>query len=123
MTQSERKSIPHPGAFRSRLIPYTDQILNWWYDGKLPAAEIQRRLAAQGLEANRTTVMRFIKVRERLAQTRKRPAALTGGVQHDNPTPAVSQSDAAQAEAMLKKLATSSPQQLWREADAAHKVQ
>ena len=66
----------HPGAFRSCLIPFTDQILDWWYDDLLTAAEIQRRLKAEGLEVARTTVMRFIKVREQRAAKRKRPAAL-----------------------------------------------
>ena len=62
----------HPGAFRSCLIPFTDQILDWWYDDLLTAAEIQRRLKAEGLEVARTTVMRFIKVREQRAANRKR---------------------------------------------------
>ena len=66
----------HPGAFRSCLIPFTDQILDWWYDDLLTAAEIQRRLKTEGLEVARTTVMRFIKVREQRAAKRKRPAAL-----------------------------------------------
>ena len=66
----------HPGAFRSCLIPFTDQILDWWYDDLLTAAEIQRRLRADGLDVARTTVMRFIKVREQRAAKRKRPAAL-----------------------------------------------
>lgn len=66
----------HPGAFRSYLIPFTDQILDWWYDDLLTAAEIQRRLKAEGLDVARTTVMRFIKVREQRAAKRKRPAAL-----------------------------------------------
>ena len=66
----------HPGAFRSCLIPFTDQILDWWYDDLLTAAEIQRRLKAEGLDVARTTVMRFIKVREQRAAKRKRPAAL-----------------------------------------------
>ena len=66
----------HPGAFRSCLIPFTDQILDWWYDDLLTAAEIQRRLKAEGLEVARTTVMRFIKVREQRALKRKRPPAL-----------------------------------------------
>ena len=66
----------HPGAFRSCLIPFTDQILDWWYDDLLTAAEIQRRLNAEGLDVARTTVMRFIKVREQRAAKRKRPAAL-----------------------------------------------
>lgn len=66
----------HPGAFRSCLIPFTDQILDWWYDDLLTAAEIQRRLKTEGLEVARTTVMRFIKVREQRAAKRKRPPAL-----------------------------------------------
>ena len=66
----------HPGAFRSCLIPFTDQILDWWHDDLLTAVEIQRRLKAEGLEVARTTVMRFIKVREQRAAKRKRPAAL-----------------------------------------------
>ncbi len=66
----------HPGAFRSCLIPFTDQILEWWYDDLLTAAEIQRRLKAEGLDVARTTVMRFIKVREQRASKRKRPPAL-----------------------------------------------
>ena len=52
------------------------QILDWWYDDLLTAAEIQRRLKAEGLDVARTTVMRFIKVREQRASKRKRPAAL-----------------------------------------------
>ena len=66
----------HPGAFRSCLIPFTDQILDWWYDDLFTAAEIQRRLKAEGLDVARTTVMRFIKVREQRAAKRKRPPAL-----------------------------------------------
>ena len=66
----------NPGAFRSCLIPFTDLILDWWYDDLLTAAEIQRRLKAEGLDVARTTVMRFIKVREQRASKRKRPAAL-----------------------------------------------
>ena len=66
----------HPGAFRSCLIPFTDQILDWWYDDLLTAAEIQRRLRAEGLDVARTTVMRFIKVCEQRASKRKRPPAL-----------------------------------------------
>ena len=66
----------HPGAFRSCLIPFTDQILEWWYDDLLTAAEIQRRLKTEGLDVARTTVMRFIKVREQRAAKRKRPPAL-----------------------------------------------
>ena len=66
----------HPGAFRSCLIPFTDQILDWWYDDLLTAAEIQHRLKAEGLDVARTTVMRFIKIREQRAAKRKRPSAL-----------------------------------------------
>ena len=73
---NQKAARMHPGAFRSCLIPFTDQILDWWYDDLLTAAEIQRRLKAEGLEVARTTVMRFIKVREQRAAKRKRPAAL-----------------------------------------------
>ena len=66
----------HPGAFRSCLIPFTDQILDWWYDDLQTAAEIHSRLKAEGLDVARTTVMRFIKVREQRASKRKRPPAL-----------------------------------------------
>ena len=85
----------HPGAFRSCLIPFTDQILDWWYDDLLTAAEIQRRLKAEGLDVARTTVMRFIKVREQRASKRKRPPALrkknTISVKHPviSPTPQI----------------------------------
>ena len=75
MDENKAKHM-HPGAFRSCLIPFTDQILDWWYDDLLTAVEIQRRLKAEGLEVARTTVMRFIKVREQRAANRKRPAAL-----------------------------------------------
>ena len=75
MDENKAKHM-HPGAFRSCLIPFTDQILDWWYDDLLTAAEIQRRLKAEGLDVARTTVMRFIKVREQRAAKRKRPAAL-----------------------------------------------
>lgn len=85
----------HPGAFRSCLIPFTDQILDWWYDDLLTAAEIQRRLKTEGLDVARTTVMRFIKVREQRASKRKRPPALrkknTISVKHPviSPTPQI----------------------------------
>ena len=76
LIMNQKAARMHPGAFRSCLIPFTDQILDWWYDDLLTAAEIQRRLKAEGLEVARTTVMRFIKVREQRAANRKRPAAL-----------------------------------------------
>ena len=34
----------HPGALKSCLIPFTDQIFDWWYDDHLSVAEIRRRL-------------------------------------------------------------------------------
>ena len=73
---NQKAARMHPGAFRSCLIPFTDQILDWWYDDLFTAAEIQRRLKAEGLDVARTTVMRFIKVREQRAAKRKRPPAL-----------------------------------------------
>ena len=60
MMNQTKAARMHPGAFRSCLIPFTDQILDWWYDDLLTAAEIQRRLKAEGLDVARTTVMRFI---------------------------------------------------------------
>lgn len=66
----------HPGALKSCLIPFTDQIFDWWYDDHLSVAEIRRRLIKQGLEVSESTISRFIKVRERRALARKRPDAL-----------------------------------------------
>ena len=95
MMNQTKAARMHPGAFRSCLIPFTDQILDWWYDDLLTAAEIQRRLKAEGLDVARTTVMRFIKVREQRASKRKRPPALrkknTISVKHPviSPTPQI----------------------------------
>lgn len=66
----------HPGALKSCLIPFTDQIFDWWYDDHLSVAEIRRRLIKQSLEVSESTISRFIKVRERRALARKRPDAL-----------------------------------------------
>ena len=66
----------HPGALKSCLIPFTDQIFDWWYDDHLSVAEIRRRLIKQGLEVSESIISRFIKVRERRALARKRPDAL-----------------------------------------------
>ncbi len=75
MDENKAKHM-HPGAFRSCLIPFTDQILDWWYDELLTIVEIHRRLHEQGLDVDKTTISRFIKVRERRALARKRPDAL-----------------------------------------------
>lgn len=75
MDENKAKHM-HPGAFRSCLIPFTDQILDWWYDELLTIVEIHRRLREQGLDVDKTTISRFIKVRERRALARKRPDAL-----------------------------------------------
>ena len=75
MDENKAKHM-HPGAFRSCLIPFTDQILDWWYDELLTIVEIHRRLHEQGLDVDKTTISRFIKVREQRASKRKRPPAL-----------------------------------------------
>ena len=59
--QNKRNS---PGAFRSCLIPYKDQIFTWWFDDRKSDREIQTLLAEQfGLEVHWSTITRFIKVR------------------------------------------------------------
>ena len=48
--QNKRNS---PGAFRSCLIPYKNQIFTWWFDDRKSAREIQTLLAEQfGLEVH-----------------------------------------------------------------------
>ena len=75
--QNKRNS---PGAFRSCLIPYKDQIFTWWFDDRKSAREIQALLAEQvGLEVHWSTITRFIKVRSRKAdphETHERPVHL-----------------------------------------------
>ncbi len=69
--QNKRNS---PGAFRSCLIPYKDQIFIWWFDDRKSAREIQVLLAEQfGLEVHWSTITRFIKVRSRKADPHERP--------------------------------------------------
>ena len=72
--QNKRNS---PGAFRSCLIPYKDQIFTWWFDDRKSAREIQALLAEQvGLEVHWSTITRFIKVRSRKADPHERPVHL-----------------------------------------------
>lgn len=72
--QNKRNS---PGAFRSCLIPYKDQIFTWWFDDRKSAREIQTLLAEQfGLEVHWSTITRFIKVRSRKADPHERPVHL-----------------------------------------------
>ena len=72
--QNKRNS---PGAFRSCLIPYKDQIFTWWFDDRKSAREIQTLLAEQfGLEVHWSTITRFIKVRSREADPHERPVHL-----------------------------------------------
>ena len=52
-------------------------IFSWWYDEQLPAAEIQRRQNQAGIVVSLSTITRFIKVRERLAAKRQKPANLS----------------------------------------------
>ena len=72
--QNKRNS---PGAFRSSLIPYKNQIFTWWFDDRKSAREIQTLLAEQfGLEVHWSTITRFIKVRSRKTDPHERPAHL-----------------------------------------------
>ena len=72
--QNKRNS---PGAFRSCLIPYKDQIFTWWFDDRKSAREIQTLLAEQfGLEVHWSTITRFIKVRSQKADPHERPVHL-----------------------------------------------
>ena len=72
--QNKRNS---PGAFRSCLIPYKDQIFTWWFDDRKSAREIQALLAEQfGVEVHWSTITRFIKVRSRKADPHEKPAHL-----------------------------------------------
>lgn len=69
--QNKRNS---PGAFRSCLIPYKNQIFTWWFDDRKSAREIQMLLAEQfGLEVHWSTLTRFIKVRSRKPDPHERP--------------------------------------------------
>ena len=72
--QNKRNS---PGAFRSCLIPYKDQIFTWWFDDRKSAREIQTLLAKQfGLEVHWSTITRFIKVRSRKTEPHEKTAHL-----------------------------------------------
>lgn len=72
--QNKRNS---PGAFRSCLIPYKDQIFTWWFDDRKSAREIQALLAEQfGVEVHWSTITRFIKVRSRKPDPHERPVHL-----------------------------------------------
>ena len=75
MTEEQIKRM-HPGAYKSCLIPYAEAIFAWWYDEQLPATEIQRRLKQAGMVVSLSTITRFIKVRERMATKRQKPANL-----------------------------------------------
>lgn len=138
----------HPGAFKSCLIPHTEQILDWWYDDHLTAAEIQRRLSAQGPTVARTTIVRFIQVRERRAKARIRPDSLkknpTQNTTSQNPpekpkpstTPSATSSknkptptpempstaitpDELEAKAMLNELKNTTNKEFWHQAQEA----
>lgn len=66
-----------PGAFKSCLIPYQEQIFIWWYDERLSATEIQKRLLTEfGIEVHRTTLARFIKIRHNKPDPHQRPPHL-----------------------------------------------
>ena len=80
-----------PGAFRSCLIPYQEQIFIWWFDERKSAREIQTLLAEQyGLEVHWSTITRFIKVRSRKADPHERPSHLKQGEKEtDSPVPEI----------------------------------
>ena len=127
--QNKRNS---PGAFRSCLIPYKDQIFIWWFDDRKSAREIQALLAEQfGLEVHWSTITRFIKVRSRKADPHEKPAHLvafekgTSSSHISFPSESVSKTHSndpdrhAEGERLLQILKNSTPQELGRMADEA----
>ena len=66
-----------PGAYKSSLIPYKEQIFAWWFDERLSSAEIQKRLKEQfNIEIHATSITRFIRVRRLKPDPRERPPHL-----------------------------------------------
>lgn len=127
--QNKRNS---PGAFRSCLIPYKNQIFTWWFDDRKSAREIQTLLAEQfGLEVHWSTITRFIKVRSRKADPHEKPAHLVAfekGMSSSHisfPSESVSRTHSnnrnrhAEGERLLQILKNSTPQELGRMADEA----
>ena len=125
--QNKRNS---PGAFRSCLIPYKDQIFTWWFDNRKSAREIQALLAEQfGLEVHWSTITRFIKVRSRKADPHEKPAHLMTFAKetsssHTSPesvskTHLNNRNRHAEGERLLQILKNSTPQELGRMADEA----
>ena len=125
--QNKRNS---PGAFRSCLIPYKDQIFTWWFDDRKSAREIQTLLAEQfGLEVHWSTITRFIKVRSQKADPHERPVHLVAfekGTSSSHTSPeSVSKTHLnnrnrhAEGERLLQILKNSTPQELGRMADEA----
>ena len=127
--QNKRNS---PGAFRSSLIPYKNQIFTWWFDDRKSAREIQTLLAEQfGLEVHWSTITRFIKVRSRKTDPHERPAHLmtfakeTSSSHISRPSESVLKAHSnnrnrhAEGERLLQILKNSTPQELGRMADEA----
>ena len=127
--QNKRNS---PGAFRSSLIPYKNQIFTWWFDDRKSAREIQTLLAEQfGLEVHWSTITRFIKVRSRKTDPHERPAHLmtfakeTSSSHISRPSESVLKTHSnnrnrhAEGERLLQILKNSTPQELGRMADEA----
>lgn len=127
--QNKRNS---PGAFRSCLIPYKNQIFTWWFDDRKSAREIQTLLAEQfGLEVHWSTITRFIKVRSRKADPHEKHAHLmtfakeTSSSHISYPSESVSKTHLnnrnrhAEGERLLQILKNSTPQELGRMADEA----
>ena len=109
--QNKRNS---PGAFRSCLIPYQEQIFTWWFDERKSAREIQTLQAEQyGLEVHWSTITRFIKVRSRKPDPHERPSHLKQSEKEtDSPVPEI-------RKGFLEILMNSTPQELGRMADEA----
>lgn len=127
--QNKRNS---PGAFRSCLIPYKDQIFTWWFDDRKSAREIQMLLAKQfGLEVHWSTITRFIKVRSRKTDPHEKPAHLVVFEKETFSSHIFSSSESVskthsnnrnrhtEGERLLQILKNSTPQELGRMADEA----
>ncbi len=140
--QNKKKT---PGAFKSCLIPYQEQIFTWWYDDRLSAVEIQKLLQTKfGIEVHRSTLARFIKVRRDKPDPHQRPAHLmptsarkapvksTTSPKRQDPGKSAApvippepgepiNPDSATGDDLLKYLEDSTPQALGRAAAAAKK--
>lgn len=115
-----------PGAFRSCLIPYREQIFTWWYKEHKTARDVQKQIAEHfSVDVHWTTVARFIKVRRNKPDPHELPQNLATAYKTFQPltciqeAPKTDNTDAAEAEALLARLRNSTPQQLGIEAKRA----